>query len=53
MLRPGSYKYLKNSELAYYFAGGVACQPLYDLENPETDTSIFNNVKTQWVLSLK
>ncbi len=42
MLRPGSYKYLKNRELAYYFAGGVACQPLYDLENPETGSIYVN-----------
>jgi hypothetical protein len=27
--RPGIYKYLKYSELAYYFAGRVACQPLF------------------------
>jgi len=35
MFRPGWYKYLKNSELAYYFSGWVACQPLYYLENLE------------------
>ena len=29
MPRSGIYKCLNNSELAYYFAGRVACQPLF------------------------
>jgi len=38
MFRPSIYKCLNNSELAYYFAGRVACQPLLLVgKNPEME----------------